>query len=101
MECFWVNSAKDLIKEVREKIGEENLKKLVKRRAFLHLFYTLRQFIFLLGSSFILFKTNNIFLIISFSSFSGLAIFNFLTLLHEALQNLIFEKKRPFFNKFL
>lgn len=101
MKYFWVNNAKDLIKEVRKEIGEEKLNKLTKRKAYLHLFYALRQFIFLFGSSYILFKTKNIFLITFFSSFSGLAIFNFLTLLHEALHNLIFEKSKPLFNKFL
>lgn len=99
MEYFWAKSAKTLIEELKKEVREENLEKLKEKKPLIHLIYSLRQWLFLIFSTYILIKTNNLFLILFFSAFSGLAIFNFLTLLHEALHNLIFEKNRPFLNK--
>lgn len=101
MEYFWAKNTKELIEELKRELGEENLKKLSEKRPFVHFFYSLRQWFFLILSTYFLIRTENIFLILFFSSFSGLAIFNFLTLLHEALHNLIFKKKRPFLNNLM
>jgi len=98
MEYFWANNTKSLIDELKEEIGIENLTYLKEKKPSIHLAYSARQWIFLIISLYFLFKTNNIFIILLFSSFSGLTIFNFLTLLHEALHNLIFKKNKPFLN---
>ncbi len=101
METYWGINAKGIIDEIYKELGEENLKILKEKKPFLHFFYSIRQFVFLFLSLYILFKTNNLFLIIFFSAFSGLTIFNFLTLLHEVLHNLVFKKQRIFLSKFL
>lgn len=101
MEYFWAKNTKDLINEIKNEIGEENLKKISEKKPVIHFFYSLRQWFFLIFATYFLIKTENIFLILFFSAFSGLAIFNFLTLLHEALHNLIFKKKNQFLNDFL
>lgn len=101
MEYFWAKSTKELIIDLKKELGEERLKKLSEKKPLIHFFYSFRQWIFFILSTYFLIKTENIFLIIFFSAFSGLAIFNFLTLLHEALHNLIFKKKRDFLNNLM
>ncbi len=101
MESYWGISAKNILGEIYKELGEENLKILKEKRSFLHFAYSIRQFVFLFLSLYILLKTNNLWFIIFFSAFSGLAIFNFLTLLHEVLHNLVFKKQRIFLSKVL
>lgn len=101
MEYFWAKNSQNLIEEAKKELGEEKLTKLSQKKPLIHFFYGIRQFIFLSLSTYILIKTENIFLILFISAFSGLAIFNSLTLLHEALHNLIFKKRRPFLNNLL
>lgn len=101
MELVWEEISGNLLKEIKEEIGEERLKNLKRKKPIIHFFYAIRQTFFLLFSTYFLLKSENFVFISIFSFISGFSIFSFLTLLHEVVHNLVFKKERFFLSKFL
>jgi fatty acid desaturase len=85
----------EIQRRLREVLSREEILELHRRSAWRHFALVAQQLILLLGIAAICYRVSNPWIWIPLAVLQGFVILGFIILLHEQVHNLIFEKRRP------
>jgi len=91
----------DIQRRIREFLSREDIQNLHRRSAVRHFLLVAQQTLLLLGVGVTCYFVTNPWIWIPLDIFQGFVILGFIILLHEQVHNLIFEKRRPFWERVL
>jgi fatty acid desaturase len=91
----------DIQRRLREVLSREEILALHRRSAWRHFALVLQQVVLLVGVGYLCFRISNPLVWIPLAVFQGFVILGFIILLHEQVHNLIFAKRRPFWERVL
>jgi len=86
---------------LREFLDREEILELHRRSAWRHFALVAQQVVLLVGVSILLYRISNPLIWVPLAAFQGFVILGFIILLHEQVHNLIFSKRRPFWERLL
>jgi fatty acid desaturase len=100
-EHYWSRASKDLRHRLNKAIPHDLLKELHRKSPWLHAAIAVRQFLILLGASFLAWRYPQPWIWVPAAIVSGWTVFNFTVLLHDALHHAVFNGPHPRGDRFL
>ncbi|HKD17069.1 MAG TPA: fatty acid desaturase [Thermoanaerobaculia bacterium] len=100
-EHYWSRASKELRHRLNKAIPHELLKELHRKNSWLHAAIAIRQFLILLGASYLAWRFPQPWIWIPAAVVSGWTVFNFTVLLHDALHHAVFNGPHPRGDRFL
>jgi fatty acid desaturase len=89
----------DIQRRLREFLTREEILELHRRSAIRHFALVFRQVILLVGIAWICYRVSNPWIWLPLAVLQGFVVLGFIILLHEQVHNLIFERRRPFWER--
>ncbi len=101
MGSYDKNINPDIQRRIREVLTREDILELHRRSAWRHFALVLQQVVLLVGIGLVCYHVTTPWIWIPLTVWQGFVILGFIILLHEQVHNLIFTKRRPFWERVL